>query len=117
MLRADPEIVVWGSGNQTRTFQYERDTAGLMIELMKDGHSGIAYNLGGFEISIRDLVYLLAKLCDYKGRISFDTSKPEGPARKAQDVSKMLDCIRNGDRVSLKEGLEKTIEAARKAFS
>jgi GDP-L-fucose synthase len=113
MLRGDKEIVVWGSGRHTRTFQYEADAARLMVELMDKGVSGEAYNLGGEEMSIRDLASHLKSFTGWEGNLVFDTSKPEGPKRKAQDTSKLLSVTGTG-RVTY--GLGITVEAARKAL-
>lgn len=113
MLRGDKEIVVWGSGKQTRTFMYERDAAELMVELMEKGVAGEAYNLGGREVTIRDLVDDLVVLCGYQGKIIYDTSKPEGPQRKAQDTNKITALL--GFRAP-HDGLHETIEAAKRVL-
>jgi GDP-L-fucose synthase len=114
MVRGDKEIVVWGSGKQTRTFQYEADTAKLIVDLMDKGESGEAYNLGGFEMSIKDWVDCLWTATGWSGKLTFDTSKPEGPKRKAQDTSKIFNLLGTGP-VS-KNGLLITVGAARKAL-
>jgi GDP-L-fucose synthase len=122
MLKQEPEIVVWGDGLQTRTFQHEKNTAMMLVALMNQGVSGEAYNLGGYEISIRDLVKLLADLCQYEGRIVYDATAVQGPSRKAQNTSKITDRIgftptRLGERgVSFSDGLKETVEAARKIY-
>ena len=114
MLRGDTEIVVWGSGKQRRTFQYERDTADLIVQLMEKGIAGEAYNLGGIELSILEVVEALANACNYKGKIHFDVSRPEGPQRKAQDTSKLAGCL--GGRRLQRTYFEPTVEAAREAL-
>jgi GDP-L-fucose synthase len=114
MLRGDKEIVVWGNGKQTRTFQYEADTAQLIVELMEKGAAGEAYNLGGHESEIREVVESLIDACNYKGRIVYDTSQPAGPQRKAQDTSKLIACIGFHQP---QESLSATVEAARRALS
>lgn len=114
MLRGDKEIVVWGSGKQTRTFQYEADAAQLMVELMEKGAAGEAYNLGGVEVSIRELVDQLADACNYQGTVTYDTSKPNGPQRKAQDTSKIMGLL--GSRPPWSLGVSATVEAARRAL-
>ena len=113
MLRGDPEIVVWGSGKQARTFQYEKDAAQLMVWLMEKGTAGEAYNLGGHEVTIQDLVDDLAILCEYEGKIIYDVSKPQGPQRKAQDTSKLQACL--GFHPPY-DGLAETVEAARRTL-
>lgn len=115
MLRGDKEITVWGTGKQRRTFLYERNAAELMVELMEKGKGGEAYNLGGVEMSIRDLVDQLAHDTNYQGAVTYDTSKPAGPERKAQDVSKLADTLGcKGFEFTAHFGT--TIEAARRAL-
>jgi GDP-L-fucose synthase len=114
MLQKKDHIVVWGSGNQTRTFMHERDVAQLIVNLMEKGKSGEAYNLGGTEIQIRHLVTGLADICKFKGKISFDTSRPEGPVRKAYDTQKLEPLIKRPPEIPITEGLRETVEAARK---
>lgn len=123
MLRGDKEIVVWGSGRQRRTFMHEADAAKLMVQLMEKGAGGEAYNLGGVEMSIRDLVSELAHGCEFQGAVVYDTSKPEGPQRKAQDTSKLAGCL-GCDGFEFQKAtfpmyatqFETTIEAAREAL-
>lgn len=116
MLRHDREIVVWGTGKQRRTFMYETEAAHLMVELMEYGTGGQAYNLGGKELSIRELVDLLQIACEYTGRILYDTSKLEGPGRKAQDTSKLSELGITPSQEAFPEQLLKTVEGAREAF-
>jgi GDP-L-fucose synthase len=115
MLRGDKEIVVWGTGKQTRTFQYEADAARLMVELMDHGSAGEAYNLGGREISIRELVDHLRIGCVYGGRVLYDTGKPEGPQRKAQDTTKLAALGIQLPEINFRNQLLATIDAARRA--
>jgi GDP-L-fucose synthase len=115
MLRGDKEIVVWGSGRQRRTFMYEQDAAKLIVELMEKGAGGEAYNLGGMEMSIREIVTELAYACEYQGAVVYDTSKPEGPQRKAQDISKLAGCLGCGEFV-FQQRFDRTVTAARRAL-
>lgn len=114
MLRGDPEIVVWGTGKQKRTFMYEADAATLIVELMEKGAAGEAYNLGGTELSIREIVNELARLSEYRGVVTYDVTKPQGPDRKAQDTGKIERCL--GHALPMTNGFEATVEAARRAL-
>lgn len=116
MLRGDKEITVWGTGKQRRMFMYEADAAQLMIEVMEKGHGGEAYNLGGQEISIRDLVDELRRICEYRGQILYDTSKPQGPDRKAQDTTKLKELGLTHVCNKFSEHLLETVEGAREAI-
>jgi len=116
MLSGKKEITIWGSGEQTRTFMYERDAARILIELMEDGESGEAYNLGGQETEIKTAAQILSHHCGYRGKLNFDTSKPEGPRRKAYNTEKIGRLISGMTVTNLSDGLKETVEAARRAF-
>ena len=116
MLRKHKEITIWGSGNQTRTFQYESNAASLIVRLMENGQSGEAYNLGGLELPIRGVAAAIAVVCKYSGEIRFDESKPEGPSRKAQDFSKIEALLGPEYYCEDKPSLELTIAAARETL-
>lgn len=108
MLRGDDPLIVWGSGNQTRSFMYEVDCAKRMIAL--SAHPG-TYNMGGVEISIRDIVQLLKGIIGYKGQIVYDLTKPEGPLRKAQSTKKMDKILGPLSITPILKGLELTVES------
>lgn len=115
MLRGEEEIKVWGTGKQRRSFMHETMAARLMVELMESGIAGEAYNLGGREIRICDLVEELRDATGYTGRIVYDSSKPQGPDRKAQDTSKLRAAV-DLSAISAPVGFEDTIRAARRSL-
>lgn len=68
-------------------------------------------NLGaGFEVSIRELVDLIARLTGFSGRILWDRSRPDGQLRRCLDTSRAKREFGFAAKVSLEEGLRKTIE-------
>jgi len=68
-------------------------------------------NLGvGFEISISDLVYLIAKLTGFNGTITWDTTKPDGQPRRCLDTTRAEQGFGFKARVRFEEGLRKTID-------
>jgi GDP-L-fucose synthase len=105
------EIIVWGTGKATREFFYVEDCAqGIVLATEKYNKPDPA-NLGaGFEISIKDLVELIAKLAGFKGNITWDTSKPDGQPRRRLDTSKAEKEFGFKARYNFEEGLKKTIE-------
>ena len=105
------EIVVWGTGIPTREFLYVEDAAeGILLATEKYNKSD-PINLGaGFEISIKDLVGLIAKLTGFKGEIVWDTSKPDGQPRRMLDTSRAVKEFRFKTRTGFEEGLRKTIQ-------
>ncbi len=89
MLESRDEVVLWGDGTPTREFLYAEDCAeGIALAAERyDGPDPV--NLGsGEEISIRDLAALIADLTGFEGRITWDTSKPNGQPRRLLDTTK-----------------------------
>ena len=83
------EVVCWGDGTPLREFLYVDDLAELCVFLMNNYSGNETINAGtGKEITIKDLVNLVARVVGYNGTIKWDTSKPNGTPRKLLDVSK-----------------------------
>lgn len=83
------EVVCWGDGTPLREFLYVDDLAELCVFLMNNYSGNETINAGtGKEITIKDLVNLVAREVGYNGTIKWDTSKPNGTPRKLLDVSK-----------------------------
>ena len=82
-------VTCWGDGSPLREFLYVDDLANLCVFLMNNYSGNETVNAGtGKEISIKELSELVAKVVGYKGRIEWDTSRPNGTPRKLLDVSK-----------------------------
>ena len=83
------EVVCWGDGSPLREFLYVDDLANLCVFLMNNYSGYETVNAGtGKELTIKQLSELIAKVVGYKGRIIWDTTKPNGTPRKLLDVSK-----------------------------
>jgi GDP-L-fucose synthase len=83
------EIVVWGDGSATREFLYVADAAAGILAATERYDKPAPVNLGsGMEISIRDLVGKIAALTGFRGKVVWDTSKPNGQPRRCLDVSR-----------------------------
>ncbi len=105
------EIVVWGTGKPTREFLYVADAAEGIILATERYNKSEPVNLGsGFEISIKDLVELIVNLTGFKGRIMWDTSKPDGQPRRLFDNSRAKKKFGFEAKTDFREGLKKTIE-------
>ncbi len=103
-------IEVWGSGAATREFLYVEDAAEAIVLAAERYNKGDPVNVGsGKEISIRDLVQLIARMMDFKGEIRWDPSKPDGQPRRMLEVSRAEREFGFKARTSLEEGLKKTI--------
>ncbi|HET7823866.1 MAG TPA: GDP-L-fucose synthase [Anaeromyxobacter sp.] len=109
--RGDKKIVVWGTGAASREFLHARDAAeGIVAAAERYGKSE-PVNLGaGFEIKIKDLVPLVARLCRFEGEIVWDATKPDGQPRRMLDTSKALREFGWKARIGFEEGLRETVE-------
>ncbi len=104
-------IEAWGTGNPTRDFLYVEDAVrGIMLVAEKYDKSEPINIASGREISIKELVQLIASLMDYKGEIRWDTSKPDGQPRRILDISRAQEEIGFKAETGLNEGLRETIE-------
>lgn len=104
------EMVVWGTGHPTREFLYVEDAARAIVLATEQLESPAPLNIGsGTEITIADLAHLIARKTGFAGAIRFDASRPDGQPRRCLDVSRAADLIGFRARVSLEEGLERTI--------
>lgn len=83
------EIVVWGDGSASREFLHAKDAARGILLAAEHYEKSEPVNIGmGFEITIKELVEKIAYLMDFKGRIIWDKSKPNGQPRRCLDTSK-----------------------------
>ena len=82
-------ITVWGTGRATREFLYVDDAARGIVLAAEKYNKPEPINIGaGFEISIKDLVAQIVHLTGFKGKVIWDTSKPDGQPRRRLDVSR-----------------------------
>jgi len=110
-LNKEKEIVVWGTGKATREFFYVEDAAEAIILATEKYNKSDPVNIGaGFEISIQELVNLIVELTGYKGRIAWDTTKPDGQPRRMLDTTRAFKEFGFKARTDFREGLKKTID-------
>ena len=84
------EIEIWGTGNPLREFIYCKDVAKGLIQIMENYDYSDPINLtSDFEISIRDLAFVIKEAVGYEGDIIFDTEKPDGQMRKKLNSARM----------------------------
>jgi GDP-L-fucose synthase len=108
---APPSVVIWGTGKPTREFLYVEDAAEGILLATEKYNKPDPVNLGaGFEISIKKLVDLIAKLTGFKGKVLWDTSKPDGQPRRMLDVTKAEKEFGFKAKTKFEDGLRKTIE-------
>jgi len=111
----EDKIVIWGDGTPTREFLYVEDAAEAILLASERYNKSDPVNIGaGFEISIKHLAKLIAKLSGFQGRIICDKTKPNGQARRRLDTSKAEREFGFKAKTSFEVGLKKTIEWYRK---
>jgi len=115
--RGDDHIEVWGTGSASREFLYVEDCAEGILTAAEKMDNPDPINLGtNMEITIRDLVHLIARLTGFadesniEQKIRWDTTKPDGQPRRCLDVSRAKERIGWEAKVGFEEGLERTIE-------
>ncbi|MGB9739362.1 MAG: GDP-fucose synthetase [Chloroflexus aggregans] len=107
----DDHIVVWGDGSPTREFIYAADAAEGILLATERYNDPDPVNIGSSdEISIRDLVTLIAELTGFRGQIVWDTTKPNGQPRRKLDVSRAWERFGFRSTTPFTEGLRATID-------
>jgi nucleoside-diphosphate-sugar epimerase len=115
------EVVIWGSGTPLREFLHVDDCADAIIHLMETVKSGTLEQLppakdgwfhvnvgSGSEVSIGDLARLIAEAVQFKGRLVFDRTKPDGTPRKLMDIS-VLKSLGWSPKIGLSDGVKSTV--------
>lgn len=109
--RGDPQVVLWGDGSPTREFLYVEDAAEGILLAAERYNGSEPVNLGsGYEIRIKDLATMIARLTGFEGQVVWDTSKPNGQPRRGLDVSRAEKFFGFRAGTTFEEGLRKTIE-------
>lgn len=107
----DPEFKIWGTGKPRREFLYVDDMAAACIYVMNhEGDKPDFMNIGtGEDIEIGEVARMIATKMNYKGKLVFDTTKPDGTMRKLLDIS-LIKSLGWSPKISLDKGLDKAIE-------
>ena len=117
------EINCWGTGSPKREFLYVDDLADAAIFILenvscennifykeKNNFNGLLNVGSGIDISIKELATLISSIVGFKGKVSWDLSKPDGTPRKLLDVSK-LNTLGWSAKTELKKGIELTLKS------
>jgi len=105
------EVVVWGDGSPTREFLYVEDAAEGILLATEIYNGSDPVNLGsGYEIPIKDLVELIARLTGFEGKLVWDNSKPNGQPRRGLDVQRARLAFGFQAGTSFEKGLSRTID-------
>jgi GDP-L-fucose synthase len=110
IMKGDKKIVVWGTGKPTREFIYVDDAAMGIVLAAEKYNKAEPVNIGaGMEISIKDLTAKIAKYSGFKGKIVWDTSKPDGQPKRRLDTSRARKEFGFKAKTDFDTGLKKTI--------
>ena len=103
-------VVMWGTGNARREFLNVDDMASACLFMMEHYEGETFINIGcGEDWSIRELAEMVARLTGFKGKIEWDTTKPDGMMKKCMDVTRMKE-MGFEPKISLEEGIKHVIE-------
>jgi GDP-L-fucose synthase len=115
--RGDAEVVVWGTGAPRREFLHVDDLAEAVLHLLRTYDDEAIVNIGwGEDVTIRELAEMIVSVVDYKGRLAFDTSKPDGTPRKLLDVQRLRG-LNWRPKIPLRSGIEQTYAWYRENFT
>jgi GDP-L-fucose synthase len=104
------KVILWGSGAPLREFMHVEDFAKAVLVCMDEYDDTKQINVGsGQEVSIKDLAGKISKAVGFSGKISWDSSKPDGTMRKVLDSSKITN-LGWKPLISLEQGIASTVE-------
>ena len=104
-------IDCWGTGSASREFLYVEDAAEGILTAAEKMDEPVPINLGtGSEITIKNLVELVARLCKFEGELRWDPAKPDGQPRRCLDTNRAKERMDWQAEVGFEEGLKRTIQ-------
>lgn len=108
--QARNEVVLWGDGSPTREFLYVEDAAEGILQAAECYNDSLPVNLGtGREITIKELATTIAREVGYTGRLTWDTTKPNGQPRRCLSVERAKELFGFQAAHSLEAGIRKTV--------
>jgi GDP-L-fucose synthase len=108
---SEPQVTLWGTGEPTREFLYVDDAARAIVLAAEHADTSQPFNIGtGVETRISDLAASVAAATGYLGETVWDTSRPDGQPVRYLEVNRAEEIIGFRARVSLEEGLRRTVE-------
>ena len=110
-IEGKDQVEIWGTGSPLREFMHVDDLVSACYYLMQNYSDSGFVNIGvGKDISIKELALMIKAIVDFKGELTFDTSKPDGTPRKLMDVSK-LENLGFKYNIELEDGISSVYEA------
>jgi len=116
-INSSEKVVVWGTGKPKREFLFVDDLAEAIIFLLENVNAADLYEKGisqinigrGEDLTIAELAEMISQIVGYKGRLEYDSTKPDGTPRKLLDVSR-INSLGWKAKTDLKAGIAKTYE-------
>lgn len=109
-------VEVWGTGSASREFLYVDDAAAGIVAAAARYDSPEPANLGsGMEITIRELAETICEVCDFRGELRWDASKPDGQPRRCLDTTRAAEQFGWRATTAFRDGLQKTVDWYRTA--
>jgi GDP-L-fucose synthase len=112
-------VEIWGTGTPRREFLWSEDMADACVFLMQNRNFSDTHNITekeirnthinigtGIDVSIKELAEIIKNATDFKGKLVFNSDKPDGTLRKLTDVSK-LQTLGWKHKIDLEEGISK----------
>ena len=110
ILDGDDPVVIWGTGNQSRAFVHARDLARGMMLIAEKAPVAQPINIGhDHEITIKELFRVMCQVIGKRPQVKYDTTKPDGYARRSADVSLLRKTTGFVPSISLEEGLKEML--------
>ena len=111
VLDGDNPVVIWGTGNQSRAFVHARDLARGMMLLAQHAPAAQPINIGhDQEVTIKELFRVICKVTGRSPKVTYDTSKPDGYARRAADTTLLKKYTGFVPQISLEDGIREMFE-------
>jgi len=109
-VKRSPSVTLWGTGTPRREFLHVDDLASAACFVMENYEGGDLLNVGtGDDLSIVELAELVAHVVEFKGKICFDPTRPDGTPRKLLDVSR-LHALGWRAQIGLEKGIRATYD-------
>ena len=109
MHKVNP-LVVLGTGEAIRSFVHVRDVVSAMTQVLEVYTDCDPVNIASGSVKIKELVNIILELTKYKGKLEFDSSKPEGHLLKVMDIKKLEDKVGYKPKINLREGIKDTVD-------
>jgi len=108
------EIVIWGTGVAIREWLYAKDFGRIVLEIINNQNMiGLAepINVGqNFGLSVKELVEIITRTFDYKGKIIWDTKMPDGAPKKVMDERRFRKVFKDFKFTKFEDGIKNAVE-------